>query len=47
MSLYGLYSDIIGINIQKKMKELTIQPTWIPTQTVRTIRTHTFYFLFK
>ena len=24
------------------MKELTIQPTWIPIQTVCTIHTHTF-----
>ena len=30
----------------KKMKELTIQPTWIPIQTVHTIHTHTFVFYF-
>ena len=28
------------------MKELTIQPTWIPIQTVRTIHAHTFFYFY-
>ena len=41
--IFGYYTDKYS---KKKMKELTIQPTWIPIQTVHTIHTHTF-FLFK
>ena len=39
--IFGYYMDKYS---KKKMKELTIQPAWIPIWTVHTIHTHTFYF---
>ena len=41
--IFGYYTDKYSKK-QKKMKELKIQPTWIPIWTVRTIHAHTFYF---
>ena len=38
--IFGYYTD----KYKKIMKELTIQPTWIPIWTVHTIHADTFYF---
>ena len=42
--IFGYYVDkyLYGY---KKMKELTIQQTWIPIWTVHIIHAHTFYFI--
>ena len=52
--IFGYYTDKYSDGIRMKRNEmkmkrkqkLTIQPAWIPIQTVRTIHAHTFVFYF-